>query len=143
MSGQGRLAGRCRDRVRVTQRVAHATRQCCLIARCTVLCNCLYHNALALFMNIVHGHCLKKSTKMTPVIWGVTPLLCFLAILMFTIIKAYFDNECPIHAFDFCFIKSKYQFLPLVKRSSRKDFLDLNLEIEYFYNVKIKATIYI
>ena len=53
----------CRDRVRVTQRVAHAIRQCCLIACCTVMCNCLYHNALALFMKIVHGHCFKKKVQ--------------------------------------------------------------------------------
>ena len=70
-------------------------------------------------------------------------MLCFLAILMFTIIEAYLDNEGPIHGFDFSFLKSKKQFLLLVKRSSRKDFVDLNLEIEYFYNVKIKAFLFI
>ena len=33
--------------------------------------------------------------------------LCFIVILMFAIIEAYLDNECPIHGFDFSFIKSK------------------------------------
>ena len=33
------------------------TRQCCLVAHCIVLCNCLNYNALALFMNTVHRHC--------------------------------------------------------------------------------------
>ena len=43
-----------------------ATGQCCLVARCTVLWNCLNHSALALFINIVHVHCLKnKEYKMT------------------------------------------------------------------------------
>ena len=30
-----------------------------------MLCNCLNYSALALFMNTVHGHCLKKKKKST------------------------------------------------------------------------------
>ena len=45
-------------------RPVHATGQCCLVARCIVLCNCLNYSALALFMNTVHEHFfLKKVYK--------------------------------------------------------------------------------
>ena len=44
-----------------------ATGQCCLVARCIVLCNCLNYTALALFMNTVHGHFKKKVYKFSTV----------------------------------------------------------------------------
>ena len=54
---RARLAGRCRDKARSTRVIG----QCCLVARCTVLCNCLNYSALALFMGTV-----KKKYKNDP-----------------------------------------------------------------------------
>ena len=63
------LSARCCNRAHA-QRVRHgarrafpvrATRQCCLVARCTVLGNCLNYSAFALFMGNV-----KKKYKNDP-----------------------------------------------------------------------------